>query len=320
MTRRTLRIVRWGIFIAAGTFLYLRLFPDQSTHAVWGDMRRALKAAPGWFWPAMLALTVVNWGMESAKWRWLVGHLEPVGRWRAFTATVAGTAIGLVTPNRTGEFAGRVLFLEPGHRWQGAFATVLGSIAQFVTTVIIGGLALVPWWLMPPATATLGQWWGIVLVPLTVLATAGALLLFFRPVLIRRLLSALPLLRRLEQPAEVLEGYSAKELAAVLWMSMARYAVFWLQYVLFLSVFAGVGGMVAVVVVPVIYLIVTLVPTMLLSELGVRGTVAVALLSSWGVEPGLALLASFGVWAVNLALPAVAGSLIMLVARISTRS
>ncbi|HMN04985.1 MAG TPA: lysylphosphatidylglycerol synthase domain-containing protein [Flavobacteriales bacterium] len=319
MTRRTLRIVRWGIFIAAGTFLYLRLFADQSTQAVWGGMGRALKDAPGWFWPVMVVLIVLNWGLESAKWRWLVGHLEPIGRLRAFAATLTGTAIGLVTPNRTGEFAGRVLFLAPGHRWQGAFATWLGSIAQFVTTVIMGGLALVPWWLMSPGMDAVRPSWGVAMGAVAAMVAAGALSLFFRPGLLRRLLSRVPLLRRLEEPAGVLEGYTAKELAAVLGMSMARYAVFWVQYALFLSVYAGVEGMAGLVVVPVIYLIVTLVPTMLLSELGVRGTVAVALLSPWGVDPGLALLASFGVWGINLALPAVAGSLIMLSARIQAR-
>lgn len=319
MTRRTLRLIRWGIFIAAGTFLYLRLFADQSTHAVWGDVRQAFRDVPGWFWPVMLGLTALNWGMEATKWRWLVQHLERMGLWRAFAATLAGTAIGLVTPNRTGEFVGRVLFLAPEHRWQGAFATVLGSIAQFVTTVLLGGAALLPWWGQGPLVEGMAPWGSIALAVLAAIVAVGTLVLYFSPGLLHQLILKLPLLRRLGRASEVLQGYSKGELGAVLWMSMARYAVFWLQYVIFLQVFAGMDWTTTLWIVPLIYLIVTLVPTMMLTELGVRGSVAVALLVPAGGPAATVLLASFGVWVVNLAFPAMVGSVLMLVARITTR-
>lgn len=319
MTRQTLRIVRWGVFLAAGIFLYLRLFVGQSTHGVWGDVRQALYGAPAWFWPLMLVLTALNWGLEAAKWRWLVGHLEPMGRWRAFAATLAGTSIGLVTPNRTGEFAGRVLFLAPENRWQGAFATVLGSMAQFVTTVVLGGIAMVPWWYGAWPVDGLAAWGSMALMALAALVALGTLVVYFRPRLLHQLVLMVPLLRRLGRSAEVLQGYSTRDLASVLGLSMARYAVFWLQYVLALHVFAEVGWEMGAWLVPVIYLIVTLVPTMMLTELGVRGSVAVAVLAPLGGAPALVLMASFGVWAVNLALPAMVGAVIMLVARIGTR-
>lgn len=72
--------------------------------------------------------------------------------------------------------------------------------------------------------------------------------------------------------------------------------------------------------VPVIYLVSTLVPTVLLTELGVRGSAAVGFLVPLGGQAPQVLLATFLVWAVNLVLPAVAGSIILLLARIRTRS
>ncbi|MCB0771783.1 MAG: hypothetical protein KDB93_00205, partial [Flavobacteriales bacterium] len=75
----------------------------------------------------------------------------------------------------------------------------------------------------------------------------------------------------------------------------------------------------ALMTVPVVYLVSTLIPTMLLSELGVRGSVAVAMFAPLGGPAAMVLLASFGLWLVNLALPALAGALILLVARIRTR-
>lgn len=319
MSRRTLLLVRWGIFLAACTFLYLRLSADQSTHALWCAWRDAANAAAGPLWALMFAMAVLNWGIEAAKWRWLVAHVERMSMGRAFAATLAGTTVGLITPNRTGEFVGRVLFLAPEHRWQGGFATVLGSIAQFVTTLIIGGAAFVIWWERAPVMAGLDPLWGIVIIVLVSAVAGSALMLFLRPRLLRQFIKSIPLLRRLEGAAAVLEEYATRELFLVLLMSACRYLVFAAQYVILLNVFAGIAWNEAMVVVPVIYLVTTLVPTMLLTDLGVRGSSSVALLIPLGASPALVLLASFSIWAVNIAMPALAGGVILLVARIRTR-
>jgi len=318
MTRRTLLLLRWGIFLAACAFLYVRLFVYESTYTGLAGLRSVGEGATVWFWGGMLALAVLNWGMEAVKWRWLVAHLGSMSLLRAFAATLAGTTIGTITPNRTGEFMGRVLFLAPGHRWQGGFATLLGSIAQFLATVVFGGAALaLLWWSAPTAGAV--PWGGVAMSVLVVLVAGGALGLYFRPRLLRQFILMVPLLRRLGGAAQVLEGYSGKDLLLVLLMSMARYIVFGAQYILFLYTIADVAWPDALLAVPVIFLITTLVPTMLLTELGVRGSVAVALLTPLGNPAGPVLLASFGVWLVNVALPAAIGGLIILSARIRTR-
>ncbi|MBP8823446.1 MAG: flippase-like domain-containing protein [Flavobacteriales bacterium] len=318
MTRRTLPLVRWGILLAAAGWLWLHLAGAESTHRLWGDLRSSMRGTSSWFWPLMVALSVLNWGLEAVKWRWLMAGLEPMRLTKAFAATLAGTSMGLFTPNRTGEYVGRVLFLAPDNRWPGGFATLLGSLAQLLATVLIGVCALL-WWRSGPGHG--GMPWGEgALLALVALVGMAALALFLRPVLLGRLVRAVPLLRRTAASAQVLERFTTADRLAVLGMSLARYAVFWLQYVLCLSVLAGIGWQGALVAVPVIYLVVTLLPTMALSEMGVRGSVAVALLAPQYATPGPVLLASFGVWAVNLAVPALAGLLILQRARIRTRT
>lgn len=318
MSRRTLLLVRWGVFLAACVFLYWRLAADQSTHALRGEWRQAVQAAAWPLWGVLLGMAVLNWGIEAAKWRWLVADLERMGIGRAFAATLAGTTVGLITPNRTGEFVGRILFLAPENRWRGGFATVLGSIAQFVTTLMFGGAAFIAWWGHAPMVAGAGNSWGAVIVVLVAAVAAGALVLFFRPRLLRQVITIIPLLRRWGDAATVLEGYVARELLPVLLMSVLRYLVFATQYVLLLVVLADIGPYEAMVAVPVIYLLTTLVPTMILTDLGVRGSASVALLTPLGGGPALVLLASFSIWAVNVAMPALVGGVILLVARIRT--
>lgn len=60
--------------------------------------------------------------------------------WPAFKAVAAGVAFSQLTPNRVGEYGGRLLLLAPQHRWNAVTATLLGSIAQWIA-LLSGGLA-----------------------------------------------------------------------------------------------------------------------------------------------------------------------------------
>lgn len=262
----------------------------------------------------VLALMLVNWGLESRKWRLLVRELESISKWRAFIATIAGTPIGLITPNRVGEFVGRVLFLSPEHRIAASFATAVGSIAQFVITVVLGLLGLVALVMQaehdqvsPDAAAWIG---------LCFLVAVATLLLYFNPDLLRAAIARLPVIKRWERHAAVLERFSASMLTRVLLISAARYGVFTVQFALLLGALAEVPLDGAIAAIPVTFLVATLIPTVMLTELGVRGSVAVAVISPAAVHDQGVFLASTALWLINLGLPAMLGGIILLVARI----
>ena len=269
---------------------------------------------PGSVLVLVFVLMLLNWGLEAWKWKLLVARVEPLSFRSAFKATIAGTAIGLITPNRVGEFAGRVLFLAPADRIRGSFATILGSIAQFVVTLVIGSVMLpfaqLPAGPAPTAAVIVGLSWTMVLL------SVAALVFYFDPRLLRASFVALPLVHRYAPTSAVLEEFSRNELVRALLISGVRYAVFTAQFVLLLSAVPGIDLWHTALGVPVVYLITTLVPTVMLTELGVRGSVAVAILASDAVDPGLVLLASLLLWVINLALPAIAGSTVLLLARI----
>ncbi len=310
MSRRTLLLLRWSVFLLAIGFLYARLRHGADASALVAQRELDGLAAPVGI---VLILMLINWGLESRKWRLLVRGLEPISISRSFKATIAGTAIGLITPNRVGEFAGRVLFLGPEHRIAGAFATVVGSIAQFVVTISLGMAGLIA------LTMAAGPDYADPLVPawiaLCALVAATALLLYFNPQLLHALVARLPLVKRWERHAAVLDGYTVVELRSVLLLSLARYAVFTVQFTILLRACAGVGIQEALSSIPVVFLIGTLIPTVMLTELGVRGSVAVAVMNS-GAHDAAIVLSTTLLWLVNIALPAVAGAVILLVARI----
>jgi hypothetical protein len=317
--RTLLQVFRWGIFLLACAFLATQWQADKGTQVL--DALRGLKAdtAAQRMVFGVLLLVFVNWGIEAVKWRFLMSHLEPITFLRAFKATVAGTSVGLITPNRTGEFVGRVLFLEPANRFAGGFATALGSIAQFVVTLLAGGVALVLFSALRLPLPWAAGWYDGALVSLTALVAAGALVLYLFPGLLRHLLLLVPLLKRIKKASGVLETYGRSDLVPVLGLSILRYMVFTTQFVLLCMAFGvGVDPGVAALAIPVVYLVSTLLPTVLLTELGVRGSAAVAFFGPLGGDDGAVLLATTVLWALNLVLPAAVGALLLVTARIRT--
>lgn len=319
--RTVLILFRWGIFLLACVFLWKHLSADKGRQAL-EALTYFLQSAGGrWGLFVVLLLMGSNWWLESEKWRRMLSPVERVGRGRAFLATIAGTSVGLITPNRTGEFLGRILFLDPDHRFQGAFATALGSIAQFVTTMLMGGLALLLMLLLGLQLPWPDGWFSAALVSLTALVTIGASVLYMSPSLLRQLVLLVPMLRSLAEASAVLDRYTGGQLRVVLGLSVARYAVFTFQFVLLLSMFgSGVGAFHALLAVALVYLVATMVPTVMLTELGVRGSVALAVFLPLGGTEVPVLLATTVVWVINLALPATVGSVLLLLARIRTRS
>lgn len=305
------------MFVLACAFLYSHLYADKGNQALLASLEQRWALVLGPLAVVVLLMVPVNWGLEALKWRMLVAPVATVSRARAFAATIAGTSVGLITPNRTGEFLGRVLFLPPQGRVAAGFATALGSIAQFVITLVAGGIGLVWLAVRPDLVPWSGNGYILALATLTATVAGGALVLYVFPGYLRQLILLVPFLHRLEKASAVLIGFSRSALLGILALSALRYLVFLLQFVLLLRVFqSGVPVAGALVGIPVIYLISTLVPTVMLTEVGVRGSAAVALLGPLGGSDGAVLLATFTLWLVNLVFPAVIGSVLILAARI----
>ncbi|MBK8339588.1 MAG: flippase-like domain-containing protein [Flavobacteriales bacterium] len=309
-------LLRWGVFALACALLVQHLLvaqgtPGMASTSVDWDLR---------VWallPVVVALGAFNWWLESRKWKLLLRGIAAVDGMGALRATLTGTAVGLITPNRTGEFLGRIAHLPSDVRSRAAFASIPGSVAQFAVTLAAGAFGILllmvtgkalPWTGIFPAT--------VVLLPLA-FSIGIVLVLLFRPRWTRSLLLGPAFMRRFRSASVAMVAVEPSVARQVLALSMLRYGTFTLQFVLLLMALAPeLGVLSAWGAVPVVFLITSLVPTAMLTELGVRGSVAVALLVPLHAEAWHVVSASFVLWAVNLALPALLGAVILLFARV----
>jgi uncharacterized membrane protein YbhN (UPF0104 family) len=308
------------ITIAYG-FLYRELVSKMKAHELSGLLSRANDLA--FILPFSLAffMLFLNIGIEAAKWRFMIGKYEDVPFLSSFKAVLSGVTVSVFTPNRIGEYFGRVFILKKLHPFKGVLITFVGSMGQLLVTVITGSVAamfflplILDQAVFPNNLITAGAVLaGLVILPLLVI-----LYLNF-PVISGVLQKMLPgSLREFDKYIVVFEDFSSAELARIFGLSFLRYLVFSIQFLLLLIAFeVCLPFHQYLIAVPLIFFIITIVPTIALFEPGIRGSVAVFVLGFflsgdvWVLNPGLigVVAATTVLWLINLALPAVAGTL-----------
>ncbi|MBL7702468.1 MAG: flippase-like domain-containing protein [Ferruginibacter sp.] len=312
-------LIKWfiGPLLAAWLFYSLyqqvRAQPDiESSIAI---IKRLPFGDGAWkFWTVVL-FVFVNWGLEARKWQVLMKVLQPISFIAAFKSVLCGVTVSLNTPNRMGEFAGRILFVDEGKRIKAITLSVAGSMAQLIITMLMGcfGLAYV---LMNenglgPLQNIPAVWLHIFLYS-SILCTIIFIFFFFRFGWLIKLLNKLPYAARLSKYINILEAFDAKILLRLLYLSLVRYIIFVLQYIFMLQLLQVEQNVwIVCYIVSVMFWILAIIPSFAIAELGIRGTVAKALFAYSANTIGI-LTGIFGIWFVNLFIPALIGSVLIL--------
>ena len=259
----------------------------------------------------------INWGIEALKWQFLISRIQDVSFVRAYRAIFSGQALAFNTLNRIGESAGRAIFLEEGNRLRGIVLSVVGSMSQIVVTFTMGLLALL--YLRFHILDTSHQVEGLSIAWLDgfiYAITVGIvlfILLYFRLSGFIRSLEKIPFIAKHKFFVQKLENFHWKELTRILFLSSCRYVVFVVQYVLLLQVFnVNVSWIEAACMVSVMFLVLAVVPTIALAELGFRGKVSIQLFGLLSTNTIGIIATAAGIWIINLIIPAIAGSLFIL--------
>lgn len=317
--------MKLAILVASFLFIFVKLKNSPSLEMSWLGLRELLSDSSVWLaMTGIFLMMMVNWMLEAWKWKYLVRKSESVSIFRALKAVLAGITVSTFTPNRVGEFFGRVFILKHTNPWKGAFMTIVGSISQLVVTIVAGCVCFVIFayhYFPYEEYFSPVMFWGIAVA--LILLAGFSLLLYYNI----RLLD--PLFRRItfkrwtsvRKQLEVFNQYTAKELSIVLAYSAGRYIVFTLQYYFLLRMFrVPLDLFDGVLIISCIYLFMTAVPTIALSELGVRGSLAVFFMEVFYRDNFvLSDIAAFGavsastlIWVINLVIPALIGGIFVL--------
>jgi uncharacterized membrane protein YbhN (UPF0104 family) len=286
----------------------------------WRQIQDSFHSVNLLFLIAAVCLVFVNWGIEAVKWKWSVASIRRISFWQALKAVLTGVTFSVTTPNRVGEYFGRMLYMPEGSRLKTISVTLVGSFAQMLVTLITGVVGLIV--LKNELLSTFTQmyfWYQFVLYGLILLVgvlsflyfkTAGAVLLFHRWFRHKKYLYLV----------EALKDFDNKLLTQVLLLSFARYAVFIVQYVLVFYLFEVQVELLSILwVMNVAFLAMAIVPSIALLEVGIRGEISLKLIGIFSANSLGIGLTSITIWFINLIVPAIVGSLLLLQIRIFQR-
>lgn len=257
-----------------------------------------------------IAMMLVNTSLEGCKWYLLANVAEPVGYGRAFSSYLAGVAFSIITPNRIGEYPGRILYIGSSNTWRFINVSVIGVISQLSGVYIFGLMGLVYYNVTFPASMAKG------VLALCLLANVLIIIIY------RRYETWLPALARIKWlqrfsiygrlPNMVPKGRQL----LVLGISVLRVAIFTAQY-LFLLKWMNVDIPIAggFFMSALYFWLLAVIPGIALVELGVRGSVSIYLFQQISTVPpnivGM-VAATAAIWLLNLIIPSIFGSLLIL--------
>jgi hypothetical protein len=305
------------LWLAYSMVMQIRKQPDLEEHLVY--IREAAWGTQAWkFWSVIL-LMFVNWGIEARKWQVLLRPLQHMPFLRSFKAIFTGVSFAMNTPNRVGEYGGRVLFVEEGNRLRSVSLTIAGSFSQLIITLVLGvaGLFVLSDVLMHNSNLQTVSIWFRSIRFILVVITLICLLCYFRIGWITKGVERLPGIGSFARHIAVLEDLSFNLLLRVLSLSFARFIVFIIQYNLLLQVLhVDIDWWNGFWVVSVLFLCLAIWPTIAILELGLRWEYSLFLFSMFSQNTVGIYVTATAIWLVNLVLPALAGSLFLLGLRI----
>ncbi len=303
------------LFIWLSYSIYRQVLQQPHLDTAWLNLRQSFSGADAWKLYTALLLMPVNWGLEARKWQVLLKPLEKLSFLTSFKAILSGVAFSINTPNRIGEYGGRIVYVREGHRWKAVSLTIIGSFSQLIVTLLFGLGGLLFLLNSPTTGAAVAAYalWIKALLYGSLLVTAFLLLVYFRLGWIIQWVERIPKTGRFVQHLTVIENLPVRFLLRVVSLSATRYFVFVIQYILLLQLFkVTIPAWQAFWLISVLYMVLAVLPTITLAELGIRGQVSVLLFGMVSANTLGIAWAAGAIWVINLVLPALAGSLLFL--------
>ncbi len=297
------------IVLAGCWILYVKIIKNQDLTEMWNSVKTSFSSTKNVLLMVLaLILMPVNMAFETRKWQKSISPVEKVPFRKAFTAIFTGITAGMMFPNRTGDFLGRIFILEKGNRLKAAMLTFVGNIAQMLVTVSLGCIA----WIF--FTQEKYYWWVLII---SLIIIVLGYLLYFNIHILKHLQRLIPKKwrPRAEKYMEIFSSYSKKDLVQILLLAVAKYLIYSFQFVLLIWAFdVPINYLEAMIPIMITYLLMTVIPYITITEIAVRGSVCVFVFETWltrlGISTSFTMMvfsASTMLWLYNLAIPAIIG-------------
>lgn len=302
--------IRIGVVGLAIWFIVTKINNQQNLVEFTSLMKRIPVSTMYFTLSIVILLMLCNWFLEVVKWRYLSKSVEKLSYWKAIQSVFCGLTWAIFTPNRIGEYGGRILLLKPRNRARGAVLMGIGLFAQLVLTSFFGALSIawfVSVFIDAPTSLTFAIWL------IAIIYAFAFLLLYFNVHWVDQVICKVKWLNKISPFFSVLRNVSWQDLLYVLLLSLARFVIFTSQYViLMLVILPEIPVVSMILMIFILFFVQAAVPSLDIFDFSVRSFVA-SNLYSYVTTQEIAVMAIVScIWFVNLILPAIIGSFFVL--------
>ena len=248
----------------------------------------------------LLFLTLLNWFFEILKWKTLISYIKKISFKNALEQSLGALTASLFTPNRIGEYGAKAIYFNRSKRKQVMLLNLISNMMQMTVTVILGliGLGL----MRARYHLDIDYFKASRFIVLVVLIMIFTLIGF-------------------KQNRFKIKGFTTERLQSffkklpkhihitAFGLSFLRYAVFSFQFYVSLHLFGvELSYSNAMIVITSMYLLSSVIPTIFIFDVIIKGSVAVYLFSIVGVNEFTSLSVVTLMWLLNFVIPSVFGS------------
>lgn len=255
-------------------------------------------------------LMPLNWFLESIKWGKLLDNIQKLSLSEKFKSVFFGQAFGFVTPNRLGDYGGRLMYILKENRIKALQSTFVASLYQTTITFCIGIPAFIFW--LSKNAFFYHKIDELIWMP-TLILFVVLLLFTFQ---LKRVVKFILRFKFFHPYANEINWFlllPKSLLTKTFLLSLLRYIVFLIQYILVVYSFDPIFSWMDIIsIIASIYLLTTIIPTGFISDLIVRGASGILLFLPIIDSEETILLISFIIWFINIAMAAIIGSLLFL--------
>ncbi|WP_462266598.1 lysylphosphatidylglycerol synthase domain-containing protein [Mucilaginibacter sp.] len=314
LTARAKKLTSWllkaGILLFAFTYIYRQLTNKNDLHNFRQLISHVNTVAVWVTLTVVVIFMLINWVLESFKWKYLTRRLHPITAWQAIEGVFCGLTFAIFTPNRLGEYGGRVMYLPPRKRIYGVFAMAVGSFGQNVVTNVVGAGAIL-WFLYQ--FQHLQSWLFVGVAILVVGFMLFFILFYFNIRWLAGLLNSIKPLKKFHRFFDIMRKYRLAELTRVMGFCLARFAVFSTQYYFVVHLLIPeIPAYQTYLFVFIVFFVQSALPSIDLLDIGVRTATADTLFAYVTHQHLAAIAAVASIWFINLIVPAVLGSVFVL--------
>ncbi len=262
-------------------------------------------------------LTFINWSMEALKWKLLIKPIQKISFKKSFKSILIGLFTSLFMPNRSGEWIGRIFSIPNVNKGALFVHTIIGNVIQYSITLFFGVISM--FYFLDMNVHILNNfdfnYNYLTFITIGLLLILGVFLLFIFNVFKGLWVNKLKI--KIQNSIKYLKTVSFNVIIKLLSLSFLRYITFTLQYIILFYAFdISINTFDLLMLLSLYYFVLSIVPTFVISEIGVRGSLSIIIFSSYcefyshsipNLIP-LVVFISLLVWLFNIIIPSIVGS------------